>query len=122
MGSHSTAEWAGQQIVEAFSEGESKTYVIRDGDKIYGEEFRRRLRSLSMKEVISGFESPWQNAYVGRCTRFLNRKPSAELWPENAAPKVGRWKERCRLFNLFWFLDAFPFPKLTFQQLADAYH
>lgn len=51
------------------------------------------------------------------CTRFLNRKPSAELWPENAAPKVGRWKKRCRLFNLFWFLDAFPFPKLTFHSL-----
>jgi homeodomain-containing protein len=57
---HPTAEWKGQQIVEAFWEGESETYVIRDRDKIYGEEFRRRLRSLSMKEVISGFQSPWQ--------------------------------------------------------------
>ena len=57
-------KWTGQQIVEAFWEGESKTYVIRDRDKIYGEEFRRGLRSLSMKEVISGFQSPWQNANV----------------------------------------------------------
>jgi transposase InsO family protein len=61
-------------MVEAFWEGESKTYVIRDRDKIYGEEFRRRLRSLSMKEVISGFQSPWQNAYVERLIGSIRRE------------------------------------------------
>src|ERR1700684_892317 len=55
-------------------EGEGKTYVIRDRDKIYGEEFRRRLRSLSMKEVISGFQSPWQNAYVERLIGSIRRE------------------------------------------------
>jgi len=63
---HPTAEWTGQQMVEAFWEGESKTYVIRDRDEIYGVEFRCRLRSLGRKEVISGFQSPCQNAYVER--------------------------------------------------------
>jgi len=71
---HPTAEWTGQQMVEAFWEGESKTYVIRDRDKIYGEEFRRRLRSLYMKEVISGFQSPWQNAYVERLIGSIRRE------------------------------------------------
>ena len=71
---HPTAEWTGQQMVEAFWEGESKTYVIRDRDKIYGEEFRSRLRSLSMKEVISGFQSPWQNAYVERLIGSIRRE------------------------------------------------
>jgi putative transposase len=68
---HPTAEWTGQQMVEAFWEGESKTYVIRDRDKIYGEEFRRRLRSLTMKEVISGFQSPWQKDYASYCTSLV---------------------------------------------------
>ncbi len=71
---HPTAEWTGQQMVEAFWEGESKTYVICDRDKIYGEEFRHRLRSLSMKEVISGFQSPWQNAYVERLIGSIRRE------------------------------------------------
>jgi putative transposase len=71
---HPTAEWTGQQMVEAFWEGGSKTYVIRDRDKIYGEEFRSRLRSLTMKEVISGFQSPWQNAYVERLIGSIRRE------------------------------------------------
>src|SRR3984957_11448165 len=33
---HPTAEWTGQQMVEAFWEGESKTYVIRDRDNLRG--------------------------------------------------------------------------------------
>jgi hypothetical protein len=40
----------------------------------YGEEFRRRLQSLSMKEVISGFQSPWQNAYVERLIGSIRRE------------------------------------------------
>jgi hypothetical protein len=71
---HPTAEWTGQQMVEGFWEGESKTYVIRDGDKIYGEEFRSRLRSLSMKEVISGFQRPWQNVYLERLIGSIRRE------------------------------------------------
>jgi len=50
---HPTAEWTGQQMVEAFWKGESKTYVIRDRDKIYGEEFRTGERQS--KRVMTMF-------------------------------------------------------------------
>ena len=63
---HPNAEWAGQQVVEAFAEQGSKRYLIRDRDATYGHEFRRRIQSLGMKEVISAPLSPWQNAFAER--------------------------------------------------------
>jgi len=50
---HPTAEWTAQQVVEAFSERDAKRYLIRDRDSIYGDAFRCRIASLSMKEVIT---------------------------------------------------------------------
>ena len=42
---HPTAEWVGQQVVEAFAEREAPRYLIRDRDASYGSEFRRRIQS-----------------------------------------------------------------------------
>lgn len=41
---HPTAEWASQQVVEAFSEQDAKRYLIRDRDSIYGRDFRSRVQ------------------------------------------------------------------------------
>ncbi len=57
---HPTAEWVGQQVVEAFAEREAPRYLIRDRDASYGNEFRRRVQSLGVKEVITAPRSPWQ--------------------------------------------------------------
>jgi transposase len=48
---HPTAEWVGQQVVEAFAERAAPRYLIRDRDASYGNEFRRRVQSLGVKEV-----------------------------------------------------------------------
>jgi hypothetical protein len=56
---HPTAEWIGQQMAEAFSERDAKEYLIRDRDAIYGNEFRRRVYSLAMTEVVTAPCSPW---------------------------------------------------------------
>jgi hypothetical protein len=53
-------------VVEAFAEQGSKRYLIRDRDATYGHEFRCRIQSLGMKEVISAPRSPWQNAFAER--------------------------------------------------------
>ena len=50
---HPTALWTGQQIIEAFPEDTALRYLLRDRDKIYGEEFRQRIRSLGVEEVLS---------------------------------------------------------------------
>ena len=40
---HPTAEWTAQQMVEAFPFDGAPKFVLRDRDRIYGEEFRKRL-------------------------------------------------------------------------------
>ena len=71
---HPTAEWTGQQIIEAFSERDATRYLLRDRDSIYGPEFRDRLHSLLMKEVVTAPRSPWQNAYVERLIGSIRRE------------------------------------------------
>jgi transposase InsO family protein len=61
---HPTALWTRQQIIESFPEDTARRYLLRDRDKIYGEEFRQRIRSLGIEEVLSAPASPWQRAYV----------------------------------------------------------
>ena len=71
---HPTAEWTGQQIVEAFSECDTKHYLIRDRDSIYVHEFRSRVQSLGMKEVITAPRSPWQNGHAERLIGSIRRE------------------------------------------------
>jgi len=71
---HPTAEWTGQQVIEAFSERDAKRYLIRDRDVLYGHEFRRRIQSLGMKEVVTAPRSPWQNAFAERLIGSIRRE------------------------------------------------
>jgi transposase InsO family protein len=71
---HPTAEWAGQQIVEAFADRDVPGYLIRDRDSIYGHEFRRRVQSLGIKEVVTAARSPWQNAFAERLIGSIRRE------------------------------------------------
>jgi hypothetical protein len=64
---HLTAEWAAQQIVEAFpGDGWMPRFLQRERDGVFGWAFRRRVKALGITELISGARSPWQNAYVER--------------------------------------------------------
>ena len=49
---HPTAQWTAQQIVEAFPFDTAPSYLIRDGDGIYGERVTRRIESLGIDEVV----------------------------------------------------------------------
>ena len=71
---HPTSEWVGQQVVEAFAEREAPRYLIRDRDASYGNEFRRRVQSLGVKEVITAPRSPWQNAFAERLIGSIRRE------------------------------------------------
>jgi transposase InsO family protein len=68
-----TALWTGQQIIETFPEDTALRYLLRDRDKIYGEEFRQQIRGLGMEEVLSAPASPWQRAYVERLIGSIRR-------------------------------------------------
>ena len=70
---HPTAGWTGQQMVEAFPEDQAPRYLLRDRDRIYGYDFRERVQSLSIEEVLSAPASPWQRAYVERLIGSIRR-------------------------------------------------
>ena len=71
---HPTSQWSGQQIVEAFPWNEAPRYLLRDRDSVYGAEFRRRVRSLGIEEVLTAPRSPWQNPYVERLIGSIRRE------------------------------------------------
>ncbi len=53
-----TAEWAAQQIVEAFPWDSAPRYLLRDRDKIYGAFFQRRVKKMGIEQVITAPPSP----------------------------------------------------------------
>jgi transposase InsO family protein len=71
---HPTAEWTAQQLVEAFPFDTAARYVMRDRDSIYSKQFRTRVKSLGIEEVISAPRSPWQNPYVERIIGSIRRE------------------------------------------------
>jgi len=71
---HPTAEWIAQQVTDAFSERDAPRYVVHDHDTSYGNEFRSRIQSLVMNEVITAARSPWQNAFVERLIGSIRRE------------------------------------------------
>src|SRR5262249_54204509 len=50
---HPTAAWTARQIVEAFPFETSAKYLLRDRDGVYGDEFRKQVAVMNMKEVLS---------------------------------------------------------------------
>ena len=71
---HPTAEWAGQQLREAFPFEQVPRYLLRDRDAIFGEEFRRQVTDMGIHEVLSTPRSPWQRAYVERVIGSIRRE------------------------------------------------
>jgi transposase InsO family protein len=70
---HPTAEWLGQQIVEAFPWNAAAAYLVRDNDGAYGQAFRRRIRTMGIRDHPTSRRSPWQNAYAERLIGTLRR-------------------------------------------------
>jgi transposase InsO family protein len=71
---HPTAAWTAQQIVEAFADREAARFLIRDRDCIYGNDVRLRIQSLGITEVLTAFQSPWQNPYAERLIGSIRRE------------------------------------------------
>ena len=70
---HPSAAWTSQQIVEAFANQNPPRYLLRDRDRIYGNEVRLRIASLQMEEVLTAAWSPWQNPYAERLIGAIRR-------------------------------------------------
>jgi putative transposase len=59
-----TAQWAAQQIIEAFPWDSAPKYLLRDRDAIYGNAFRQRVQGMGIEQVLSAPRSPWQNPFA----------------------------------------------------------
>ena len=61
-------------MIEAFRDGESPRYPVRDRDGVYGSPFRDRVKALDIEEVVTAPRSPWQSPYVERVIGTLRRE------------------------------------------------
>jgi putative transposase len=71
---HPTAVWTTQQIVDAFPDDSAPSYLLRDGDSVYGHVFRQRLKGMGVGEVLTAPHSPWQNPFAERLIGSIRRE------------------------------------------------
>jgi putative transposase len=82
---HPTAAWTARQIIEAFPDDTAPTYLLRDRDRIYGEEFGRRVQTMEIREVLIAPRAPWQNPFVERVIGSIRRECLNQVVILNAA-------------------------------------
>ena len=61
-----SAAWTALQIIQAFPEETTPSYMLRDRDCMYGEQFRSRVEGIGIEQVLSAPRGPWQNPYAER--------------------------------------------------------
>jgi putative transposase len=71
---HPTAEWTVQQLREAFPWESAPRCLLRDRDRIFGNEFVDQVKAMGIKQVLSAPRSPWQRAYVERLIGSIRRE------------------------------------------------
>jgi putative transposase len=69
-----TAAWTAQQIIEAFPDDSAPRFLLRDRGSVYGGEFRRRVKSIGIAEVLTTPRSPWQNPFAERVIGTIRRE------------------------------------------------
>src|SRR6516162_2750453 len=59
---------------EAFPWDNAPRYLLRDRDRIFGQEFMKQVKAMGIKQVQSAPRSPWQRAYVERVIGTIRRE------------------------------------------------
>src|SRR6266403_3761768 len=49
-------------------------YLLRDRDRIFGDDFSKQVQDMAIQEVLSAPRSPWQRAYVKRVIGTTRRE------------------------------------------------
>jgi putative transposase len=71
---HPTAEWTAQQMRNAFSWDLAPRYLLRDRDRIFGDDFTRQVLDMGMEQVLCAPRSPWHRAYIERVIGTIRRE------------------------------------------------
>ena len=72
---HPTEEWDRAAVAEAFAFEQIPRHLLRDRDKIFGDQFGRQVRDMDIEEVLS---APRFAVAAGLC-RAVNRLDSAGM-------------------------------------------
>ena len=102
---HPTAEWAAQQLRDAFPWNFAPHYLLRDRDRIFGGYFSQQVKDLGIKQVLSAPRSPWQRACAERmigtirreCLDHITRRRCGGRFPAISATTTGRERTGARL-------------------------
>ena len=62
-----------ENSIQANSQGEAESALVRDNDGAYGQVFRRRVRAMGIRDRPISPRSPWQNPYAERLIGTLRR-------------------------------------------------
>jgi transposase InsO family protein len=60
-------------MIQASADGTEPRFLVRDRDRIYGEEFRARVKAIDIEEILTAPKSPWQNPFAERMIGTLRR-------------------------------------------------
>jgi transposase InsO family protein len=71
---HPTTQWTAHQIVDAFPDDSASGYLLRDRDRVYGQQFRHRVKGMGIEEVLTAPHSPWQNPFAERFIGSIRRE------------------------------------------------
>jgi len=71
---HPTADWTAQQLREAFPWDTAPRYLLRDRDRIFGDEFTQQVQEFGIRQVLAAPQSPWQRAYIERVIGSIRRE------------------------------------------------
>jgi len=74
VAAHPTAEWTGQQLREAFPWDTAPRFLLRDRDRMFGQEFVQQVQAMGIEQVLSTPRSPCQRAYVERLIGTIRRE------------------------------------------------
>lgn len=69
-----TAMWLAQQITEAFPWDLTPKFLVRDNDVKFGGVFKRRVRSMGIRDRPTSFRSPRQNGHTERVIGTIRRE------------------------------------------------
>jgi transposase InsO family protein len=69
-----TLEWTAQQLREAFPWDTAPRYLLRDRDRIFGNDVVDPIKAMGINQVLLAPRSPWQRAYGERVIGAIRRE------------------------------------------------
>jgi hypothetical protein len=71
---HPTPEWTAQQLRDGFPWDTPPPYLLRDRDRIFGDDLRKQVNGMGIQEILAAPRLPWQPAYVERVIDIIRRE------------------------------------------------